>query len=359
MNDIKSKLINAANKQQINTINKDDIINSVDKRKVKEVNSAPRKRFNFVPLLAASVILVFAVGFMAIGIKVGMDNSYKKEYGILDVEPEDIDNGEPVFDDLDNIATKELLNHISNQAVYNIINIANTLPDIKFDDVLDDATSKNMTPALEKSLVSDINYYIYNLEDMFGFSHAICEGVTNPSTSQYKKSIYVTSPYYEYSIHYNEIVYEEENVDQDNYKSKSNINGIISCGLFNYNFETLKIIKNSAIDYNTKIMINENDYVIVDEKFSDDLNFFQYNFYIDGKEKDININQSLTADGATKEIGFNSNNKLFQAVITKKDEKTINCKLKKRNSDVLTITLNEDNYLYTFKNSENQYTIEK
>ena len=89
------------------------------------------------------------------------------------------------------------------------------------------------------------------------------------------------------------------------------------------------------------------------------MNIFQYNFYIDGKEKDININQSLTADGATKEIGFNSNNKLFQAVITKKDEKTINCKLKKRNSDVLTITLNEDNYLYVFKNSNNQYTKEK
>ena len=97
----------------------------------------------------------------------------------------------------------------------------------------------------------------------------------------------------------------------------------------------------------------------MDEKFSKDLNIFQYNYFVNNVEKDININQSLTADGTTKQIGFNSNDKLFQAVITKKDENTINCKLKKRNSDVLTITLEEENYRYEFKNSNNQYIEEK
>ena len=359
MNDIKSKLVNAANHQQINNINKEDIINKIDKSKVKEVES-PRRRFNFVPVLAASVFLAFAAGFVAIGIKVNLDNSYKKEYSILDVDEEDIDNGEEVFDDLDKIETKELLNQISNQAVYNIINIADTLPNIKFDEVLDDASNKNLTPALEKALVADINYYIHNIEDMLEYTNTVCVGEINKDTAyDYHNKITVTSPYYEYYIYYNEVIFEEENVDLDNYKSKSNINGVIVCGAYNYSFETLKIIKNSAIDYNTKIIINENDYVIVDEKFSKDLNIFQYNYFVNNVEKDININQSLTADGTTKQIGFNSNDKLFQAVITKKDENTINCKLKKRNSDVLTITLEEENYRYEFKNSNNQYVEEK
>ena len=81
-------------------------------------------------------------------------------------------------------------------------------------------------------------------------------------------------------------------------------------------------------------------------------NYFRYEYYGLNDEllKYVDIEQKKT------EIDFQ--NAYDKTVLKLNPDNSINCKIKSRNSDKLTITKSENSYTYTFKNSGNVYNVD-
>ena len=365
---IKNKLKSLAEKQEINDLH-ENIINKVDTSKVlDEPIIVPRRGIRLMPILmgAAALLIVFVIGLSIPFIVNGVNT--KPTNGTVPNEPPVVTNPDGTTpDEFDfssfTIQPQKFLNAMERQETFNIVNVVNTFKNIKFDQVeLDTSDKPKMTVSEENELVNDIHNNISNIEYMLGLKgNPLCSPKENDNTSyDYKTLIDVSYDNYSYKMYLTEIVVEQKNIGEVNYKANKDYEGVIVSGNNEYSFNgSLRLTKN-AFEYNTTVIIDNNRYVKVYEKFGVKSNEFIYNYYdksdIDNiKTKTINITQLLNEDGTTKKVSFE--NLYTDLEYMRHEEGTyINCKIKSRQSDMLSININDDNqYVYQFKNSKNPY----
>ena len=375
-NDIKAMLKEAANRQEINDI-QDRILNCVDTSKVvKPIQMSKRRRFGYIGYAIAGFSM--AALLITFGIVYGV-NAGKGENpvdpGQSNVEPINEEPVTPKEDDKpetpviqrDNIEIikeemgEELAksyNSIIAQDSYNIINAAYTFDKSAFNDYSSDLSTLDVN--LENSIVSDVNVYIHNIEDMFSLVEKPSCTLTKNTDSKflYDYVINVESPYYSYDIYYNEnLAYETGNLD--NYKLKTELSGLLVCNDENYTFSGIRRIKNGRMEYETNVYISTSKLIEIKEVFSTKNYEFTYKYYNGVKLNTINIQQKFdSTTKATKEIDFTlQDTDLNKVVITfKPNEKYyVFGKIKSSNSNELRITKTDNEYSYKFKNSGNEY----
>lgn len=343
-NDVRQKLIDAANRQQINDLT-DNILRNVDTNKVLRPTPSVKRRFNFVPLIFAGVATCAIVAVVGVSIGIGLSNN-KSNNGSAE------NNYVVDYTNTSSETTRRLLNKISTQESYNIINIANSLNDVTFDN---QTIGTGMDAEIEQALVGDFSPYIYNIESMFDSDkYPIVSTVEENKNSLYsfKNDLKVVSPYYEYHLYYDEVITEVK--DEASYKEKSDITGVVVCKDGEFSFTTLKTIKNDTVSYNSKIYVSSTKYVDVVSTFKYDRCYYTYTFFDGIDSKDIYIEQKIKEEKTT-EIEFKSRNKTFELTIKNNDD-VLNCKVKSRD-DSFTVTHENENHVITFKKSGNTYTI--
>ena len=355
---IKNKLKDLANKQEINDLH-ENIISKVDTSKVlDDPLIIPTRRFRLFPLIlgAASFVMVFAIG-LAIPFMVNGVNTKPAQTNIPTEPVVTNPPTETMVDEFDfsvlTIKPQNFLNTMESQEAYNIVNVVNTFNNITFSNVsLDTAEKPHMTESEEIELVNDINNNISNIEYMLGLKASpSCISSENTNTKyDYATLVDVKE----------EVVVEEKNIGEINYKSNKDYDGIIVSGNNEYSFSgSLRLTKN-AFEYNTTVIIDNNKYVKVYEKFGTRENEFIYNYYDKSdveniKTKTITINQLLNEDGTTKKVSFEN---LYTDLdyIRNGENNYLSCKIKSRDSEMLSINLVDGNkYEYRFKNSDNTY----
>ena len=354
-NNIKNKLIEAANKQQINDYS-DEIIRKVDTSKVFNPVPTRKKHINFAPLvLAGATVCTLAV---VLGVSIGLN---------IKKPGSNNNGGNEIIDPIHTYSeeTKTLLSMVSTQESYNIINIANSLSTVSIDN---QEIASGMNADIEAVLVGDFNPYIYNIEAMYKLDDPVVSTVSNNTNElyNYNKDLKVVSPYYEYHLYYNEVITEQKNINEPNYSEKSTLIGVVVCGEDVFEFETLKTVKNgniTTVNYDSKIYVSETRYVDVTSKFkyedSTKKSNFTYNYnYHDGDiSKDVFIDQKIDADGNTTEVQFKSRNKAFDLVVTPNTDNTLNCKIKSRGTEPFTAKKEANKtHTYTFV-SGNSYNM--
>ena len=349
MNDIKSKLKILANKQEIHDLSS-RIIDNVDTSRVIIAPERKRRIFGLYTTLVSAITACTILLF--VGVLSAVKNNSNNESNEMDS---------------DYNFTSEAVQEIYNKEFYNIINVANSFEDISYDTVEFDSESKRMTASEERMLVSDIDNYMYNIEDMFGLTWPVTsENTTIEKTAliPYDKLITVNGPHHSYQIYYSENIISEKNIGKANYKLNSNYVGLLSVGSIDYEISGNKKIENGKIEFNTKIQSDEYNYVVVSEVFGTTQNSFRYDYY---SEKSSNgrymtVEQKLYDDGTTKEIQIKTGSRedtndlnYENIVLTVSDEYYVNVKIKSRDSDWLYINKNNDGFTYLFKNSKNIY----
>ncbi|MBQ7641955.1 MAG: hypothetical protein IJS83_05745 [Acholeplasmatales bacterium] len=367
---IKNELKNLASKQEIHDL-QSNILNKVDTSKVLNDSFVERKRsIKLVPILAGAfaLLLVFGLGISIPFITNSLNSNKPVETKPIETTPitnpitENVtSNDSPI--DFSSYST-EYVNHyfsaMETQEVHNIINVAGMLQSVTFDSVtLDTSTKPKMTVSEETAIVNDLNNYIPNIEVMLGMRASSLISKEKIDENDYSNKISVKCLPLDYVIYYNEEVIEEKNINEVNYKSNSIIQGVINCGSNNYKFSGTFRLTKTAFEYETKVELNSNKYVIVKEQFKSCENIFKYSFFdknVNKTEsiKEIIVDQKLNDDGTTREIDFqNAYTKL--ACIEPNKNGYIICKVKSRNGDSITIDKEVNKYIYTFKNSNNEY----
>lgn len=348
MNDIKSKLKMLANKQEIHDLS-NSIINNVDKSRV--IIAPERKRRGlglytaFLSVLTASTLVLF-VGVLG-AVKKGSNNNSSEMDNELNL-------------------TAETVNEIYNKEFYNIVNVANSFNEISFATVEFNTENKRMTESEERILVSDINNYIYNIEDMFGLTNPTSSTMINNANSliEYDKIINVNGPYHSYEMYYSENIISEKNIGKANYKLNANYVGLLCANSYEYEISGNKKIENGKIEFITKINQDEYNYVVVSEIFGSTQNTFRYDYYLNNNNtgRYIIVEQKLNDDGSTREIYIKNGQRLDSSdvnydstILTMGDEHYIEGKIKSRDGDYVYIEKDNSNFTYTFKNSKNSY----
>lgn len=367
MNQIKNKLKNLANKQEIHDLS-NDIINSVDKSKVKAntpVVKSPKYIFRFIPLLAASAAVVaLMVGFSVSSIGNNPVNNQANIPTNIPYNPNNpINNGGDVTTTIktinlyeDTLEAVEFVKKSEIQSTYKLANIATSISNVTFDTVaLSD--SKQLIVAEEEAIVNDVYAFIYNLEYMLGLSEVAVSDKNNNTSADYnyKYDTLVNTPYYDYHIYYDEELIEEVETSS-NYKSKTVMNGILKFAETEYNLSTTQVIKNSIVEYNTSLKLDQNSFVTITEKYGLGENIFTYVYSKDDLTKTITIKQNLDTEGNTKQINFNIgliNHEDIKMEI-KPTNDVILCKIKGRD-DNLSISKENNNYIFKFNKSTNIY----
>ena len=348
---IKNKLKDLASKQEINDLH-NDIINKVDTSKVlEEPIIVPKRNIRLFPILlgAASLVLVFAIG-LSIPFLTNGFNSKPAQTTIPDRPV--VTNSETTLDDFDfsefTIQPQNFLNAMATQEAFNIVNVVNSFDNITFSNVeLDTSEKKKMTVSEEQELVNDVDTNINNIEYMLKLKKSpTCVSKDNEDTKyNYNTRIDVSSNESNYQMYLTEIVVEEKNIGEVNYKANKDYDGIIVSNNKEYKFNgTLRLTKN-AFQYNTEVIIGDNKSVKVYEKFGTKENEFIYNYYdktdLDNiKTKTITIKQLLNDDGSTKKVTFQNQYTEIESFINNKNT-YINCKIKSRNTDYLSININD------------------
>lgn len=342
MNNVKAKLLNAASKQEIHD-NSLEIIKKVDTSKVIVAPEKQRKRrFSFVPLsfvgAACAVIALFTgVALYTVKDKKTTNNSSSLADSTL------------VIDD-------EFITETYVQEVCTLVNIAQSIETLTYDNVEIDTTSKRLTNSEEQALVNDVNMCVKNIEGMLGDIERINGKVVENKNAaySYKYDMEISISNFEYHLYYDESIIEEKNVGQDNYKCNAVINGLVVTSTNDYSFTGSKIIKNGVLEYATRLIINENEYIILNERYSSSENEYTYEYFKNNESlKYIHMEQEMTEDGKTKEIKFN--NKWDKTVIKSGQDNYIDIKIKGRDGDYLYIDIVGTTYKYTFKNSEHEF----
>jgi len=374
---IKNMLKEKANKQEINDLQK-EILAKVDTSKVlDEPIIVPRRSVKWVPIFAGAFALVAAftlgisIPFMTNGFNNSKDNItnvVETGTGTPKTTEENItgNNTNTTVIDIDteaNVTIDEMQTYLSkmeNQQSYNIINVASSFANLNFDEVTLDDVSKKMTVSEEKALVNDLSSYMYNIEEMLGIKNApTCNRSNNTNTSyDYNDKIVVSSNDSNYIIYLTEEIISEKNINKVNYKVNSAINGIININDSNYSFVGTYSYKDNVFEYNTRVILDENTYVEVNEKFknkpNDKENLFTYNYYQNNElKKSIIVDQNLNSDYSTKSLKFKNSYTYIGSITV--DNENIICKIQSRDGEILTITNDNGGYTYTFKNSTNKY----
>ena len=372
--EIENMLKNAANKQEINDLQK-SILNRVDTSKVlnNETVVAPKRKIRLMPLLIGS--MATAALLITLGVTIGVNNNSSNSNGphnnpttptIIPTNPTNTTN--PTTLPTENIITENINTLIKNELnaqlqsqyetiqkteVQNIINTANTFINVSFNDY--PGINKNLTTVQEEYIVDNYHIYSQNFAQMFGIDTSLStlESSTDSLIYKYKKVIDINSNNYNYKIYYDEELIEEKTTSS--YRYKGNIEGVIVSGEYEYQFDGIKRIKNDELIYETKITIADDKYVNVYESFSQTLNEFRFNYFYNGKEKNVIIKQSLNSDNSTKDIQFIINKNINEINLeTSLKNNSIECKIKSSNSDIMTVS--NDFKTYKFKNSQNTYT---
>ena len=359
MNKIKLMLKEAAERQEIHDVDKNYIISNIDTNKV--LNSKPktvrRPYKRLIPLFASLVLVVGVV--LSISLYFGLRSNDKP-------------NNEVIYNDEFLAKLEEFYEETTVSEANNMINVVNTFENISFDVVGESSetavttTKKYLTPELEESIVNDTHTFINNFENMYNIKSSTATLIENSIHGQYNKTIEVSSNDFIYYMYFNENLVEEKNVEGLNYKYKSEIEGQIISGSNQYSFNGIKRIKNSYLEYEMTIIINDNYHIDVKEKFpvnSDlSLKYKQFKFdyiYSNGENtKKVRIEQNFNDQQQTKNIRFVANEFATNEVkmtINPPKGNVFTCKIDGRESEVLTITLGEAGYNYKFKNSFNEY----
>lgn len=357
--DIELMLKEKASKQEVNDIQK-SILNSVDTSKVlADPKKAPVPKRRLLPLLISGFAVAILLITLSISIGVNSNNTPADK-------PDTPVAPQPTLDPVNTINSvldddmKLLYERITTQEAYDIVNVAHTFDTVSFAKV-EASDNKYLTPALEESIVNDLNTYIYNIEDMLKLvdpTRAIASKNTNANYN-YETVTAVEGTYNSYSIYFNEKLEEEKNIDSENYRLKATLNGIIACNDKDYVFVGVKRIKNSKLQYETTISIGESKYVEIKESFSRDSNEFNYTYHYGNNVKMVRISQKLDENKNTKEISFVANESETNEVkltIEPIEGKYIFCNIKAREKEELDVTKNNGVFTYKFKNSGNEYT---
>ena len=365
-NNIKMMLKEASLKQDIPDLS-EKIIANVDTSKIEpEIKSvkAPKKKFNFFPLMIAGVAT--AVLVLTLSITIGVMNNRGNNPVVPSNPVDPVIPQEPVVE-YEEITLNTLEKFFSDFTVNdapNMINIVNTFNNVSFDKP-SNVTTGALSVEMENTIVNDVNLFINNIEDMLGYINTISTLNKSP-LSDYKYLINVNNNNYIYKIYYNETLIEEKNVDKDNYKYRAELNGKIVIGNNNYNFTGEKRIKNSKLIYTTNIIIGENQNVDVQESFTINKDFtinynqfeFKYNYHLNNVIKNFRITQRFDSNKNIRDIRFVANETEpceFKMTIKPTDDNSILASIDSRN-DQLSISLIETNYYcYTFKKSGNIY----
>ena len=374
---IKNMLKEKANKQEINDLQK-EILAKVDTSKVlDEPIIAPRRSVKWAPIFAGAfaLVAVFALGISIPYMTNGFNNSKDNITNVVETgtgtpktTEENVtgNNTNTNVIDIDteaNVTIDEMQTYLSkmeNQQSYNIINVASSFANLNFDEVTLDDVSKKMTVSEEKALVNDLSSYMYNIEEMLGIKNApTCNRSKNTNTSyDYNDKIVVSSNDSNYIIYLTEEIISKKNINKVNYKVNSAINGIININDSNYSFVGTYSYKDNVFEYNTKVILDENTYVEVNERFknkpNDKENIFTYNYYQNNElKKSIIVDQNLNSDYSTKSLKFKNSYTYIGSITV--DNENIICKIQSRDGEILTITNDNGGYTYTFKNSDNKY----
>lgn len=366
-NDIKFMLKEAANKQEISDL-QERILSNVDITKIKEEPKSvalPKRKFNFFPLAMAGVATAALVLTLSITIGVMNNNTNTNNPVNPTVDP----NPPVVFDEIEMTKLETFYSSFTVNDAPNMINIVNTFNNISYD-VVDGRivdSNKNLKPDMEQAIVNDVNPYIYNIEDMLNLTENTTSTL-KANTNQdydYKYLIEVTNLNYKYYIYYNETLTEEKNADKTNYKYKADLTGKVVSGDNVYDFTGEKRIKNSKLTYTTNITVANNESVSVTEIFTVNHDFtinydkFEYRYsYQNGENvKNVEITENFKNEKIDNIRFIANKGKMneFKMTITTKDNAYINCSIDGRNSEVLSITNNNGEYTYKFKNSNNEY----
>jgi len=367
-NDIKKMLKKISEDQEIHDIQK-LILDNVDKSKVlnpepKIKPLAPKKRrFVFPVLLGALATAVFVVTFV---IAFNFRNSDPENNPVEpsgQVEPEPI-----IYDDVSINVAEAFYSDFTKNDASNMINIVNTFNNVSYVEVsnttIDD--EKHITPEFEESIVNDVDAFRFNIAEMFGKETTTRTQSLNENPDyNFKKVINVTNDSFNYHIYYTENI-EVIKSGESSFRYKSNLSGVIVSGDNLYFIEEgKKNIKNSKLEYNFRIRIDDFNYVEVKEQYyiNSDLTInydtFNYNYIYHSNDnvKNVIITQKFK-DKETKEVKFISNKgKLNEVNMTfkKNDMYYMMSSLDSRGSEELYISKNDNSYTYKFKNSNNEY----
>ena len=367
-NNIKMMLKEASNKQDIPDLT-ERIINSVDTSKIEpQITSvkAPKKKFNFFPLMIAGIATAALV--LTMSITIGVMNSRGNDPVVPTtptVPTTPVVPTEPVVE-YEEVTLNTLEKFFSDFTVNdapNMINIVNTFDNISFDKPKNVQTGA-LSVDMEKEIVSDVNLFINNIEDMLGYTDTTSTLNVSPITD-YKYLINVLNENYIYKIYYNETLLEEKNVDKDNYKYRAELNGKIVIGSKNYSFTGEKRIKNSKLIYTTNIVISDNQNVDVQESFTINKDFtikkdqfeFKYNYHSNSNSKNFRITQRFDNNNL-RDIRFVANETEaceFKMTIKPKDNNGIVATIDSRNDELSIALIEKDYYSYSFKKSGNVY----
>ena len=351
MNKIKSMLKEASTRQIINDVDKNHIISNIDTNKVlNNQNKKKMPRRKLIPLFASCILIFGAI--LSISLYFGLKSNDK---GVT-----------RTYDDEFLNELEEFYEDTTVSESYNMINIVNTFDKISF--TSNPITLKELTPEMELSIVNDTNTFINNIENMYNIKNITSTLINNKNKDDYEKTVEVISDGYKYNLYFNEKLVEEKNVDGLNYKYKSEVDGVIIKGDNQYIFNGIKRIKNSYLEYETTIIINDNYHIDVKEKFTmnTDLSLkykqfeFYYDYYNNENKKSIEMIQKFNDEGLTKEIRFVANRSLeneFKMTINPFKDNLFPCKIDRSNSNYLYINIVEDGYIYKFKNSSNEYNL--
>lgn len=363
---IKNELKNLSSKQEIHDL-QSNILNKVDTSKVLNDSFVERKRsIKLVPIFAGAfaLLLVFGLG-ISIPFITNSLNSNKPETKPVETNPNTttiVEENSPI--DFSNYSTEYVNQYFSameTQEVHNIINVAGMLNSITYDEVTLDNTSakQRMTVSEETAIVNDLNNYISNIEEMLGIRASSIISREATDENEYSNKISVKSLPLDYVIYFNEDIIEEKNINKVNYKSNAIIQGLITCGSNSYKFSGTFRLTKTAFEYETKVELNSNKYVIVKEKFKSSENIFTYTFYDKNIEsdpiKEIIVDQKLNDDGTTKEIDFQNSYTKLASIKPDKNGGYISCKIKGRDGDSISIDKEVNKYTYIFNNSNNKY----
>ena len=363
--DLKSMIKKLSDEQDIHDVS-NDVLKNVDMNKVRNqviVKTPEPKRI----ILFSNLISAFAAAMLVVLVVVLVNSNNKPEEN-KPIDSPIVDNNtsgdnnttlpETKFED-NLLMFSQYLESMQKQEAYNMINVVPSFGKFTFNEVTLSG-DKKMTDSEMEALASDLNSQIYNIEEMLGLTSVQCtidenqaQCIDESKYKDYENVITVDGPLSSYKLYFNEKNITEKNVGKTNFKSKSNIYGVIDSINSLVSFEGHKEYKNGETTYSTLIELE--GYIIeVIEVFGKDANEFTYNVYKDSElAKQIYVKQKLDDDRNVRALEFK--NQYTTINVEKKNvssDSEVTFKVDSRNGETLTVLKTETNYTYKFGNGK-------
>ena len=371
MKNVKQMIKKLSDEQDIHDVS-NDVLKNVDMNKVRNqaiVKTPEPKRI----ILFSNLISAFAAAMLVVLVVVLVNSNTKPEdnkpTGDDIVEPTK-ENTETNFED-NYLMFTQYLKDMQKQEAYNMINVVPSISNITFNSVTFNTNTKRMSESEMEALVDTVDSQIYNIEEMLGLTSIKCESSTNQyygidesDYKDYENVISVTGPLSSYHLYFSEEDVISKNVGKTNFKSNSNIYGLIDSENALVSFKGQKEYKNGKTTYLTKFKVN--DLIIyVEEVFGEKTNEFTYTFYKDNLVKNIFVKQNFYDDGNIRiefkavyarnvenEDDWSKSTTIVAQTKNIENSNVIEFKVDSRDNDTLTVTRNETYYTYKFGNND-------